>query len=82
MILSTKCDVNLHDFEKATALHLAAEEGATECVRALLNAGAVIDERRRNECTPVMLAAQRGIQPIIIAFRINTVAIYIKDFEA
>ena len=52
-------DVNARDFEKATALHLAAEEGADDCVRTLLKAGADINAQMRNGDTPIMCAARK-----------------------
>ena len=52
--------VNAKDLEKATATHLAAEEGATDCLRLLIKAGADINARMKNGDTPIMLAAKRG----------------------
>ena len=52
--------VNAADFERGTALHVASEEGNTECVRVLVKAGAKPNEKRRSGATPLIMAAKRG----------------------
>ena len=59
LLLDYGVDIKAKDFEGATALHLAAEEGADTCARALLKAGGDINSQMNNGDTPVMCAARR-----------------------
>lgn len=58
-------DVNMADNHGASALHLASEEGSTDCVRLLLKAKANVNAKKRNGDTPIMLAAQRGQDKVV-----------------
>lgn len=42
---------------KRTALHIAAQNGKTDCTRILIDAGAKIEARDKNQATPLKLAA-------------------------
>ncbi len=50
-----------------TALTLAAKNGHVEVVRALLNAGANVNQTDKNGLTPLMKAAYRGHSRVIVA---------------
>lgn len=50
-----------------TALHMAAEEGATDCVRLLIDAGATVGQLNKHGETPALLAAKNGILRAVLA---------------
>ncbi len=57
LLLEKKADVNLADKRWGqTALHFAAFEGSDDCARMLVNHGANVNLRDRDNDTPVMLA--------------------------
>ncbi len=63
-LIENDVKVNARNNEKATALHMAAEEGCGECVDALLAAGAEINAQTKSGNTPLLKAAARGkIEP-------------------
>lgn len=59
------CDVDEVDANRMTALYLAANRGATECVRMLLKAGARVNLSDRDWKTPLDVAAYRGFVDIV-----------------
>ncbi len=55
------CDVNIHDSGNgATALHIAAGFGRTECVQLLINRGAEVDSVDNEKWTPLHCASAKG----------------------
>jgi len=52
--------VNSADSDRFSALHLAAQEGCTDCVKLLLDHGADLRALSRHGDTPLALAARHG----------------------
>lgn len=61
LLIDHGVDVGKKDFEGATALHLAAEEGAYYCAEILLIAGADVNATSNNGDTPLIFAANKGM---------------------
>ena len=64
-LINRGADVNKKDGRGRTALHYASERGDFKVAEALLSKGA-IDEKAWNQCTPLMLAAERGHIDILL----------------
>ena len=60
LLIAHGAKVTAKNNEKATALHMAAEEGCEDCVQSLLAAGADIDAQTKTGDTPLLRAAVRG----------------------
>ena len=60
VLLSSGCGVNAADYDKRTALHLAASEGNSHIVKALLEAGANVFALDRWGSRPVIDAVREG----------------------
>ncbi|GLH16165.1 Transient receptor potential channel pyrexia [Gryllus bimaculatus] len=64
-LVDAGADVNCHDKNGVTALHLAAKSGSFAVVEALLNAGALINAKDRNSRTPLHYAADAGADRVV-----------------
>uniref|UniRef100_A0A1A9VK18 ANK_REP_REGION domain-containing protein n=1 Tax=Glossina austeni TaxID=7395 RepID=A0A1A9VK18_GLOAU len=60
-----KAQVNATDQYGATPLHLAAENGHTDIVNALLNEGADVNAKAVIDITPLLFAAQNGHEGVV-----------------
>ncbi|KAM9424295.1 ankyrin repeat and SOCS box protein 3 isoform 1-T2 [Pholidichthys leucotaenia] len=58
--LVNKCDVEMEDDNRITALFLAAQYGRIECLAILIYAGAKVNAKAIDLATPLMIATQGG----------------------
>lgn len=58
-------DVNCHDYDKRTPLHIAAAEGRVECVDVLLSGGADSSFKDRWGITPMEEAEKNGHDVVV-----------------
>jgi hypothetical protein len=70
-----------HDANGMSALHWAALEGQVECVQLLINAGASIENLNSGLNTPLMLAASRGQDNVVLNLIAHEADIHVRNLK-
>ena len=64
-VVDARIDVNCHDYDKRTPLHIAAAEGREDCVDLLMRGGGNPNFKDRWECSPLDEAKKNGHDALV-----------------